>query len=707
MIRKKSAPTPDSDANPWIDQVSFALNKANSNDEANFRKSSERPVSRNKKDIPRLDLTKLFSRRKSSRTADAMSLPLVPDAGTVETGDESPQQAWHQITNPWGIRIRKAKSTMASDLLDPNFNGLDVDDGGFPSPKIHVRKPPPGIKHWFDGVDDGDSASLWSDPEGRPSLSSDASLPRRYRDTFLSISTGRSPSPASTALSTPVNDESPPAKLETFTLTGRSTRRRIDTGTVSPTDPFTKSRLVPKRSHSSLSTIRMLNGRAQHRTSTPPRQRQLPDSIHNGESVLVLSETEDSDGDDDAASGSQYQDCVEGISPASPNGVPRSTPQTTHRERLRHVDVLPQRPVRIPEVVSPTSIEERSQISDDHSPRTSLLSDLRTISFRSEYRPFSFKTGDRPISVRTSQMAESYNEDNDAWLTSPTATTSQATSPIALLSEPFLPMSHAESTQPDPPAASKAHRIMIVTDEEARLLASIRRKRAEMRKARVCDHDTLSVNAPAHIPHSSPSLGHARRPSTANPAGTGSTKAPSTSLVAHTKVETPVPHHKSAHLEDVLRCRAPLDRHCELPRPSSSTVERIWQDVQGWRKTAPSPNTTRPKRPSLFNIHTEPPALPPGVRATYLSPTSSSPKRRLPPTQRMKSDGAIETRLRSTRLDVVSGRASRRRSQSLGEKLARRDGTDVTADVLAAWGDLGGWRRSAMMCSSPVGSPIS
>ncbi|KAL9090635.1 MAG: hypothetical protein Q9159_001882 [Coniocarpon cinnabarinum] len=697
--RKRSAPTPYADTNPWIDDLNFTLNPVATNVET--RKSLERSTPRPKREIPRLDLTKLFTRRKSGRTSEAVTSPLPsPPLVQEESEGRSPQQVWQQITNPWGIRIRKAKSAMANDILNTQLDHHPGHRTGHSDSTVNSGNVQPAIKYWFDYVDDGDDLSIKSEPEGRPSLSSERSLSKRNRDTFLSISSSVSGSATSlSSIDEPDKEISPSHGLKQFSMSTPLTRKRNNTLEISPVSTLESDRPTSKRSQLSVSTIRNIDGRQRLFTPTPSRQpQQLPDSINKGESVLVLSETEDSDEEDgedrydDARSELQSKESLqEHIPSICRDGTPlEADVQVAKRERLRHVGMAAKRLNNAANRVSHTVIDDGSQISDDHSPRTSLLSDLRPISFRSEYRPQSF-VRDEPH--RLSTLTIPAPEPEPAWLHSPSATVSQLTPSSsnlpAVLSEPALSLSRPHSARPEH-ATPKAKRIMVVTDAEARLLSSIRRRRAEMMKQRV--QGRTDTHTRRQVSKRSASKMRRSRSSFASFVENRNTNA---------SASTAQPSNVT-HDDGLLSPISPME--ADPRRPSSGTVNQVWKDVQAWRKQPPAEpvrNPHRPSRPPLAKLDTDP------AIARVQSPmTASSPRSRIAMAQRMASDGVLRVRPHTTTLDEELGHGSKRRSQSLGEKLARRDMTDVKADVLAAWGDLGGWRRSTMSPLSPMGSSL-
>lgn len=678
--RKGSAPTLETySKGRWSGESPREMSASMSDDEATSL-SHRRDGSRVRREPPRLDLSRLFARRKSSKTSNKAS-PLPTPSAMHEFRNEyrnaalSPQLSWYQTTNPWGIRIRKPKSPGVDDILTPRVNGFDVDDEEYQSPKIHVRRPPPGIQHWFDGVEDDDTASVQSEPEGRPSMSPSRSLSKN-RDTFLSISTNvtQNFAPEVVTCDSPLEHQDYFSRHRTDTITSTSTQQAARPNT--------------RRSHSSAATLKHSTQR-KHQTSC--HHHHLPESINKGQSVLVLSETEDSDDDEDDHAKeltggrhgrTSFDDGSESIDHK------QIYPGRLNRGRVRlprDTDYHGKKLHNVPDLVSTTSIEDGSQqTDDDHSPRTSLLSDLRPISFRSEYRPISFKTEhDRPISIQTYE-----SDEHQAWLASESS--SQITPPpdLSYLTDQYLSV---DGSRPTPRSRSpQPQRLMVVTDEEATLLANMRRRRAEMARSMASGQD--AAPRPATALPTTTTFPHTRtRPHGHSQSGKGDehpTFSPAMSLASEAACLSPLP---------------------EGPRrkPSTDTVTRVWEDVQRWRKHGPTLQVQQSarRRPSLPVIMTAPATT---QRLSHFSSDSEgaspalSPRSRPAAGPRMRSETVIR---REQGLGRAGDAEQNRRSRSFADALKKREtGNDVKADVLAAWGDLGGWRRSVMSVESGVDS---
>ena len=552
---------------------------------------------------------------------------------------------------------------------------VDFFDAGLKSPKIHIRRPPPGIKHWFEGIED-DTVSMHSEPQGRASTSSMRPTSKTNRDTFLSTSTGATANgPFELAA------HGSPLEPRDYVVDSYGyLRQRTNTMGSTPTRDR-NVRPFSSRSHSSGATM---IGPVRGRSSIPTRHANMPDSINRDQSVLILSETDESDDDE-----LDQEDMFEGTLPGmqydrTMTNVLYGGPESHIKidNKLLTVARATQNGGRrlhnVPDLVSTTSIEDGSQYSDDHSPRTSLLSDLRPISFRSEYRPVSFKSEDRPISFQTLDDTEQH-----AWLTSPSV--SQVT-PVRDLTRDlsvYLADEYLEKTYPQQNQgrghSPQPQRVMVVTDEEATLLANMRRQRAEREKRKVSDE----------IDRRHASLELERRTSPVTVAEEEDSSTPRGS----DRIEG-----VSAPVTDAASEAAPSSPH--LPsKPSKSPksaadVTSVWQDVQHWRK--PLQRLSIQKRPSLSSLETAPPFV-----TSHFSPDSPLSLRSKPSTQHQRTGSAERPRADSNLLpDGSSGH--KRRSMSLGDALRQRDSVDVKADVMAAWNDLGGWRRSMLSNYSVV-----
>ena len=683
-FRKASAPTPELDSIPWVDDVAFAFDESVPNGHGPT-KDSRRPSSKGKRDTPRIDLTRLFTRRKSSKNSDHAS-PFEPTTEVAyDLLDTSTPRDWQQTTNQWGVRIRKTKSTIATDILNPYLSSLDLNGSGFQSPKIHIRKPPPGIQYWFDGVEDDDTALIKSDPDGF--------LPDRNRDTFLSTSTDQSrhsaqaPVPPRTQ-SEPLAADSALEQMDYFSMSTASTRPRTSTVTASPK--------AHSHRRSSISTICDMD---KPLVAASCVREQLPASIDRGQSVLVLSETDESE-DDDVRS-TQRRISLDEITMSSFRNVTQAeSPEEENPGRQHHTNHVVKRFNSVPDLISATSIEEGSQMSvDDHSPRTSLLSDLRPISFRSEYRPLSFKIADRPISIQTFE-----SDDPNAWLASPTATLSGVTSPpdfSQYSSESCAPVSRSQSTQRRCPSA-KPQRVMAVTDEEARLLSCMRRRRVEMEQGKPNPHNGEDgQRQPCHSDHSTCS-----RPPTANrqSCGDSTNRKESSSDIFEADDDVSLLSAKIGMVRKAALLSSCSARPKDERRPSTDTVARVWEDVQQWRKrplTPPPRDACPQRRPSSHTIESATDKTSTYVRSRFSIDSSSfSPRSGATLSRQVTNETAIKAEASTGLGDRPPVLPRNDYGQSLGEALRERDMTDVQADVLAAWNDLGGWRRSMMSGNS-------
>ena len=684
--RKGSAPTieigvPDQ----WFADDTLEVSEPLSENEATAH-PHRRNTSRARRDLPRLDLSRLFTRRKASKASNKASPLPTPSANHEFPADLkntplSPYQSWYRTTNAWGIRIRKPKSPEKDEVLTPRLNGLDIEDVEYQSPKIHIRKPPPGIQHWFDGVED-DAASVRLEPEGRPNMSPIKSLSKDNRDTFLSMSSAMTQPVAKEIAPEVLMDESPlEHPSEYFTE-----RRRGDTVTSTLTQRPIRSH--SQRSHSSGVTMKT-PAFAKYQTMYRPGH--LPDSINKEQSVLVLSEIEESDADDERSTGQKDYDLgrtsLDDASDSDACGQLHPGWRIEERRLTpRDGDCHEKKFHNVPDLVSTTSIDEGSQqTDDDHSPRTSLLSDMRPLSFRSEYRPISFKSEDRSVSIHPYET----DGEQQAWLASPTS--SQVIPPTDLshyLTDNYLNESRPQTMFRNRP--SGAQRLMVVTNEEANLLANMRRRRAEM---------AMRAANPCPVPRP---LTAASRPSIAQPSSPPRRPAIPRDTIRQTTI-----HVSSFSPAASVASEAAMLSPCAVASPtppppqpkhlSTETVTHAWQDVQQWRKqgitTSPRPNTYR--RPSLPHIETAPPNM-----TSHFSMSSSSPE------EPRRTRPVLGQRLRSETARRGKGEGHKNRSRSLGDALRKREEkeglSDVKADVLAAWGELGGWRRSGMSAESQV-----
>lgn len=499
------------------DRVARALNeRKTSNEERGAKFDSDY------RSIARLELSRLFNRRKSSKNSAA---GVSNTSSTASEAFLTPPPSNAAAPGSY-FRLRKSRSRDSPPL---HIQSRQSDHS---SHKINVRKPPPGIQHWFEGISEEYAVSVKG--HSRQSSAEHATKPGDdTRDTFLSASTPR------VASSEKIGDQKPRTPLH-----GRGVLRSPPA--TSPRHMLRRSKTSPglRRPESLLSSEVVVASRpASHSKNMSLKRRCLPDAIE--ESVLVLSETDESDSESPEQDKAPFwmDDGFDGsIQRASRAEVVVSKSPITVRSGQKTEKPLP--PIRMSGTIIDDATQMPAELSDDgYSSRTSLLSDLRPLSFRSHVSQSTVHPTDEwdvnvsPTSINFPERAMQRYFDSD---------------PYAEL--PDLSQRRWDSDGP-------THRLMAVTPEEAALLSAMRRKRAQMH-ADYVDRKQRQLAMPKPL--------HPRSRSA--------------------ELEVPRNITSPGMMSEV----SPMQTTFAVPeRPGSKdTVSRLWQDVRDWRKAHPSPGAT-------------------------------------------------------------------------------------------------------------------
>ena len=253
---------------------------------------SELGLSR-RKNPPRLDLSKLFPKRKSSPQAPRRSSHRRPSNNSSTSTSNSADLSSSQSTpSSWSNRLMGANPNHQAQPRSPK--ALEMK-----SPKINIRRPPPGIKHWFDGLTDewadSDEALMPGTHEAadiRRELDGFTFSKNHARDTFLSMST--------IYLEQPVKR---PCSPSTKDVSRRRSMSLQQPPSVAPTQSdrtgeTSSSESTERQSRISDDTVRHEADHAK-RVRHPAARRNLKhaqsNTVFQGHSILVLSDPEDSD----------------------------------------------------------------------------------------------------------------------------------------------------------------------------------------------------------------------------------------------------------------------------------------------------------------------------------------------------------------------------------------------------------------------------
>lgn len=710
------APEPDTEAMyRWTEDVTTVLNRKRSSEERSSGRHSNKHAER--KVPPKLDLSRLFTRRKSSKpltvnlsgnsTQNDTNISNSPPY-SAKSDYQSPQQHTPQQQTPhsgtqWNFRLKKAKSRDSTPAVTPRINAVGHTQMDMDSPKINVRRPPPGIQHWFDGYAEEGSPLLENDTPSSPESPMHIKSKRaRTRDTFLSMS-----SQIDTAKSDPAQPHSQEESLKGLGLSGipkhRVQRSKSDFAEQVPALLVEPPRPKSQRSRSSTAALQQSIRR---RRQLSARQDCLPQSITKGQSILILSGNDDSEGDQ---SGDERSDQVTGT--VSPSAYPDpSTHETalanvmlptspTGIRRSRETDRKPslQVPDNVTSITS-TDIDDSSQATsmDNHSPRTTLLSESRPISYADDF------PDSRPISSV---------DFPEPWLASPTM--SVISPPMASLipstiypPSPGSEISASTHRNPSIRRQGPTHHLMAVTAEEAQLLENIRRTRAQLAAQ---SHTHRLADGSSSRPATA-----STRESRDRSRSAGAESADTTRQIV-TISEPPLSEPKSSPKPSLLSPPfSPLASPPLSIRPTSNTVTQVWEDVQAWRKheegtpnldtlfggALSSPGPLRPRASTSYSR-----TAPPIKYLSHFSPDTDSTTQIMSPRSAGPGDGRPGLKKYSWSdgfaVPKVGSSASEgwRRSRSMGECSPR---LDVAEDVLAAWNDLGGWKRKSFMSGMSV-----
>ena len=712
-----------------------------------------------RKNPPRLDLSRLFSRRKGSQTSE----PTPPK--TSSKYSNSPYTSSAQSTPFWPARNAQPSSQGPPTARHLTCRSPPADAM---SPKINVRRPPQGIKHWFDGVgEDPPDVDYFSVP--RPSLEEPQELDasevedtgarsERPRHTFLSISSSRtaraSDKPNQNSIAQPQYDESTRATDVPHTW------RSISDGAVQSHSSSSTERQYPLTATSTRS--QSLPEKAMPSAPRPAARHHVAgqDASFQGHSVLVLSDPDDSDDplDDGTVNYSRYNS----LGGLTSDGV------ICDAKMANVYSVQP------PHAVRPvghahraaTSITDGSQPSSestfDHSSLSDLSQDISsedpsdhtpwlsspTMSIRSKSPAASSCYDDDDLPSRRtyhdsySQQPQDYNPEHAQRKSYKTISMHQteisgrATPPMERIARAFR----------DNP--TRTHKLMAVTSEEAEMLASMRRQRASMERRFLptADEDTATAtpvlqnpdhNRPPWVPRS------LDRNSYSRPTSLALSNVPRESTV-FTDVSDPLPpsdtasaaallspdlndYYSRPHRRTRTRTTNPRDstrtsilhalpqarqtpyaqlRHYtsqyELESrakqsnpPSIETVSKVWEDVQAWRRRGRSDDATEREDVRRTQIHLGAAAELENGAEKVMDMPPLTAPLPLRPRKTPWADDHDQTG------DAIGEDMSGGRSLSAGNALTGTNitkaagGGDVKSELLAAWKDLGGGRRES------------
>lgn len=633
---------------------------------------------------PRLDLSRLFTRRKSSQNSNPAPAP--SSARTPRSVPLVEDSFNHPV-----IQSRSKDSSLSPrqvSLQSPRM----VDDT--PSPKVHVKRPLPGIQHWFDGMEATNDRHPDYFPENRQNetkkLNVDKPLPHCPRDTFLSMSTARTDSIGTEnqngnvkgaqrrngdpkgvqqhAGDTKAAQSTRPPFVAVHPLSSHPVRERVRPVT-------SNSNAEVKSQSSSASTQRRKQSK---RRKSPPKREHDANSNFEGHSVLVLSDHEDSDDlvDDESAVTTQVASIDGSIQEANVGTMMSVRSPKSIANPSAGLD----RPLDPVEYHSSTSAASSSPDSDggtfqDESEGSSPVSRCQG--------PW--------LSDSTSSLAPAAQEDDrkpsptgPEWRDSVSLRQSEvsgrATPPIQRIANAF---------RNNP---SRTHQLMAVTAEEAQLLATMRARRAaEQTRLYSPGESAQTGSLPRQRPGSSmPPGGLANRASKLHASTVFTDISESIPLAGNTAEEmasdaallSPTRDIRESVAESATpRSSSGISDHGHghaAKRPSTANVDGVWEDVQAWRKHTGA-GLARSK--SISRLQHSP--------RSRDSTGSGSARPVLP--KGWNSDPAAHRTAWHGRGDSGGSDA---RSFSLGF-VGDRGSTvagSVKGELLAAWGDLGGLR---------------
>ena len=638
----------------WPEDIAFALNRQITREDIHKRAQARSK----RKTPPRLDLSRLFNRRKSSQNSvtgpssakTPRSVPFVEES----TDQHTPQWARHR---PGSLSKESPLSPRQMPALSPRA----VDD--IPSPNMNAKRPPAGMQHWFDGLESADAQPSDYVRENRYTeskrLNVDKPLPQCPRDTFLSMSTARTNSVV--AGSRDVNVRSPNLSHQA----GTASHQAPSCSNNDRVPPSSSSGNSQAKSSASIRTAARRKQPRRHKS--PPKRQHDPDSSFQGHSVLVLSDPEDSDDlmDDDSGITTQV---------ASING-------SIHNANIGTMyAVQSPKSIRAPPAALDSATDAVGYISSTSAASSSPESDGGTFQEGSETSsPHSKSQGSMSccqpwLSDSTSSVMPSPQTDDQRpsqpgpeWRDSISLRQSdvsgRATPPMQRITNAFR----------DNP--TRTHQLMAVTAEEAHLLATMRARRAA--------EQTKMFPSPNSAGEASPRSRAERgisRPSARVSKLHASTvftdisdSAPLEEMASDAALLSPARDFRdSVNGSATPRVRSNSFGKLERAgRPSTAVVDCVWEDVQAWRK-----HTGLSRSKSISRLQ-------PGKRDSQSSARPAMPKG-------WNSDPAQRgSRHRHGRSDSGSVFGLDTGTFSMGNV----DGS-VAGDVLAAWGDLGGLKRS-------------
>lgn len=674
---------------------------------------------------PKLDLSKLFTRsRPSPRPSDLPSArKLSPSGSPAYNGNElTPQAATYKNS----LRPRHLLKRIPSrdSIRSPPAVVFPTRREDDESPKMHIRTPVPGMKHWFDGLEEDESDDKVSEIQGSSEYQQNSQR-KKSRDTFLSMSTSSDvsiesqisnehlepsterPLPIITRQSTSsqsasvrststdataqqmaeASAHSPSLRRPSDSRLPKDERRPSDESQNSvkrrPTD---EDRLFVKRKHPSANTLSVERRRSHESTNSTDRRSSmesrsvdgrvsstdgnlterrrssnahkisrrskiLQNSIDQGQSILSLSET-----DDDGQDGSSK--------PRDPDVTSFRTNDIIHESGTLTIV-----PVGKPETlhkVLPILLKPTITLPHDGE--------------QSRNRRASLVPQDMQQSQQLSHVQSNEIEEHDTkWFSPNSSRSPESRARKTFMKELPIVMSTDESNRDSLGSALSYDRLMAVTFEEAELLNSIRRTRAAMRRqARDVKRKSL------------------RHPLTRHKTA-GSRQSIGNATVTTIRSSVHDAEFPGFDIDSDTARLSVVEDHLVRFSAMQEDINRVWEDVQAWRKAG---SGSEPQTPYMHEDDTSS-----GSKSPLTMERPALPRV-------WKSDGAIPTiALTNSEERPPMPRSVTARNMYKHDTDRRLTGhsydsdlssNDVHGDVLAAWNNLGGYRKSGL--SSLIGS---
>ncbi|KAK8252628.1 hypothetical protein HDK77DRAFT_479598 [Phyllosticta capitalensis] len=458
-----------------------------------------------RKASPKLDLSRLFNKPSKAKEggADPVLSPTKFVASPTSLSSNSLQFYAPEATlkphaevtvtsaGPNGVRAENgmhAETTVPAEPRAPVSQPARVYRDACETAKIHVRRPPPGIQNWFDGLGESDDDDFEDDSESEWPLAeqevksedpSPQTIYQPYRPPELGVeqfyNTKRAGTPSQTSLRSSRSDSRLNVRARSKSRSRSRPRSKLSVQTRSQSRSVSRGRERNDELHMNEAPLKISETLSPKiKTKRPSLRRNSSSKLSHtdlkGASVLSLSSTS-SDESDSHASSTDMPNIRESLSILTEAdkeveiqiGRARALEVTRPRQSLEHI----RRASESPSECSARGSTTTATIDVALAP--SAPSSATSTEF-----PRSVPTARRPIHPRQLSTVKDDEEGRGSFYDTPSASEPEKSEPQA---------TNRRDDDEEPPK----RKLMAVTREEEMLLELMRRKRASMAKQNFTD----------------------------------------------------------------------------------------------------------------------------------------------------------------------------------------------------------------------------